>query len=114
MSQHTKQEPSQPVQTGCLSVIVRVTWLLFGNFALALLATLIVRAGTVSALDAVFWGVVSVLVGARYIDVTRLGGLTAEGDPASLRHWRRYSAYLVAASAGLWALAHAAARFVAR
>ena len=78
----------------------------FGNVALALVAVFIARAGSFSRLDVLFWAFVGALVVARYVDVTRLDGLTADGQPASLRHWRRYSGALVAIAAGVWALAH--------
>ncbi len=74
----------------------------YGNLALPLLAVLIVQAGSLSTLDAVFWGIVGTPVWVRYIDVTRFGGLTAEGEPASLRDWHRYTGYLVGASSLLW------------
>jgi len=59
--------------------------------------------------DVIFWALVGLLVWARYFDVTRLNGLTAEGKPASLHHWRRYATFLVASAALLWALAHGTA-----
>jgi hypothetical protein len=115
MSQHsTKELPPPPAQTGCLGLIVRIIWMLFGNAALALLAVHIAQAGSFSAVDVLFWAVVAAMVGVRYIDVTRLGGLTAEGEPATLRHWQRYTGYLLAASAGLYTLAHAVAGIVVR
>ena len=115
MSQHSTQElPRPPAQIGCLALIVRLIWMLFGNAALALLAVQIVQAGSFSAVDVLFWAVVAAMVGVRYIDVTRFGGLTAEGEPASLRHWQRYTGYLLAASAGLYTLAHAVAGIVVR
>jgi hypothetical protein len=113
MSRHSDRELARPpAQTGCLGLIVRVIWMLFGNAALVLLAVHIVRAGSFSAVDALFWLVVAVMVGVRYVDITWLGGLTAEGEPASLRHWRRYSASLLAAAAGLYVLAYTLAGLV--
>lgn len=115
MSQHSTRElPHPPAKTGCLGLIVRLIWMLVGNAALALLAVHIVQAGSFSAVDVLFWAVVAAMVGVRYIDVTHLGGLTAEGEPASLRHWQRYTLYLVGASTGLYALAHAVAGILGR
>ena len=115
MSQQTTQKlPHPPPQTGFLGLMIRLVWMLFGNAALARLAVQIAQAGSFSAVDVAFWAVVVVMVGVRYIDVTRFGGLTAEGEPATLRHWRRYTGYLLAASAGLYTLAHAVAGIVVR
>ena len=115
MSQHsTPKLAPPPTQTGFLGLMVRLIWMLFGNAALALLAVHIAQAGSFSMVDVLFWAVVVVMVGVRYIDVTRFGGLTAEGEPATLRHWRRYTGYLLAASAGLYTLAHAVAGIVVR
>lgn len=111
---NAKQEPPQPAPTSVLGVIFRLTWMAYGNLALALLTVLIAQAGALSALDVAFWGVVGVLVSVRYIDVTRLGGLTAEGEPASLRHWCWYTGYLLGASAVLWAFAHGVAQLAIR
>lgn len=111
---NAKQELPQPVPSSILGVIFRLTWMAYGNLALVLLAILIAQAGALSALDVAFWGAAGVLVWVRYIDVTRLDGLTAEGEPASLRHWRRYTGYLLGASAALWALAHGVAQLVIR
>jgi len=61
-----------------------------------------------------FWAAVAVLVGARYRDVTQFGGLTAEGKPATWRHWKRRTGYPLAASAGVHALAHTVAVIVVR
>jgi hypothetical protein len=115
MSPHPTQKPTPtPAQTGFLGLLVRLIWMLFGNAALALLAVHIAQVGSFSPVDVVFWAVVVVMVGVRYIDVTRFGGLTAEGEPATVRHWQRYTGYLLAASAGLYVLAHALAGIVLR
>ena len=113
MSQQTQKELPPPNPTGCAAVLVRLIWMGFGNLALALLALLIIQKGSFSVLDGVFWAMVGTLVVVRYFDVTRLHGLTADGKPASLRHWYRYAFGLLAASGGGWTLAHAAAGFVA-
>ena len=114
MSRHATQDIPPPTPAGFLSLFVRLIWMFVGNASLALLAVLIVQAGSFSAIDVVFWAVAVGMVGARYIDVTRFGGLTAEGEPASLRHWRRYAGYLLAASAGVYVLAHLVARMAGR
>ena len=68
--------------------------------------------GAFSVLDIIFAGLVGVLLLVRFVDITRLNGLTAEGEPASLAHWRRYAAMLLVASTLLWLLAHAGGRLL--
>lgn len=58
--------------------------------------------------DLVFWITVPVLAAVRYLDIRFLDGLTATGVPASMTHWRRYVVLLLAFSAVVWAIAHAA------
>lgn len=114
MPQHSPHEPSPPpAQSSFLALIVRLTWMLFGNAALALLAVHIAKTGSLTTADMLFWGVVATMVGVRYIDVTRFGGLTTEGEPASLRHWQRYTGYLLAASGGIYAAAYVVAGLMA-
>jgi len=45
------------------------------------------------------------------VDISRLGGQTVFGQPATLRDWRRYVLMLGAISLAIWGLAHAAAHF---
>lgn len=100
-SQTPHAEPS-----GCLPIIVRLVWLAFGNAALVILAGLIVQKGAYSYLDVIFWAIPGLLISLRYIDITRFQGLTAECEPATLKHWSRYSIILLLISAVLWVLAH--------
>ena len=106
MSQQPKQGAPQAEATGCLPDVVRLLWLMVGNGALFFLTILIAQRRALSALDFAFWATVVGLILIRYIDITRLNGLTKDGEPASLRHWRRYVLFLLLVSAGLWGLAH--------
>ena len=88
---------------GCL---LRLFWMVAGNLALLALTLSIFNQGGFSLLDGVYWFTVAGLAVARYIDVTRFAGLTAEGTPASLIHFRRYAIWLVIVATGLWILVH--------
>jgi hypothetical protein len=57
-----------------------------------------------SPLDALYVGLVVLLILARYMDITRCHGQTTDGGPATLAHWRRYVLGLIPVTAGLWAL----------
>lgn len=102
---HSPQDaPREP--TGCLGALVRLSWLVFGNGVLFVLALKIVRLGRFSVFDALYWAVVVGMIGLRYYDITRLGGLTTSCMPATLRDWRRYVLGLVGTAAVLWVSAH--------
>jgi hypothetical protein len=62
--------------------------------------------------DLVFWVAVSSLVVVRWLDVTRLEGKTAEGEPATMTHWRHYAAVVTGSALAAWLLAHAVAFFL--
>lgn len=98
---------------GCLAGVVRIIWMMVGNGALLLLAVLITEKKSFSGLDVAFWAIVAALILLRYIDITRLNGLTADGEPGSLKHWHRYVLFLLLLAGGVWVLAHGVARFFA-
>lgn len=100
--------PSSPPAEGmgCIAGLVRVTWLLFGNVVPVFLAVFIAEKDGFSILDIFYWAAVAGLLLVRYIDITRLGGLTGDGEPATLRHWKRYAVRLVPVFAGVWVIAH--------
>jgi len=98
-----------PPRYAFLGVLARLYWMLLGNGALGFTAAAIAqgRGSGLGRSDALFCGVAASLAVIRLVDVVYLGGTTAEGEPASLRHWIRYSAVLVPVSLGIWALARA-------
>jgi hypothetical protein len=104
------KEPSevftkQSTGTGCL---VRLCWLLLGNVAILIAARFIAlhKESFWSLTDFVFWIIVTGMIGARYLDINKFDGLTATGEPASLKHWKIYSILLIAISLVVWGLAH--------
>ena len=104
------QNPEYDSASGCL---LRVFWMLIGNLILLFCALGIFqnRSGFLGVADAFYWAAVGSLLAARYVDIRYLQGRTAEGNPASLAHWRRYAVLVCAASTTLWLLVHAAACF---
>jgi len=102
----SQQVTPQAEATGCLPVVVRLFWLIAGNLVLFFLAVSIAQRRALSARDIAYWVTVTVLILARYIDITRLDGQTKDGEPASLRTWRWYTLVLLLASGALWVLAH--------
>lgn len=100
---------SDTAPTGCLPLLLRLTWLLIGNFVLLLCAVQVAKGSSGLALDAAFFGVALALIGLRYVDIAFFNGRTTDGEPATLADWRRYAALMGVLAIGLWALARFAA-----
>lgn len=94
--------PAPAAKVGCLAAVARVYWMAIGNAMLFFCAMYAARLQAPSALDALYAGLVALLLVVRWLDITRLGGQTAEGEPATTAHWRRYALRLVPISAGVW------------
>jgi hypothetical protein len=108
MSSHTQSKTgtSKVEPLGFLGVVVRMFWLMVGNLALFMVAVFLFHGKGFSGLDIVFWAIVAALALVRYIDITRLNGLTSNSEPATLKHWHAYALKLLLISAGMWGLAH--------
>jgi len=87
--------------------------MLFGNVALIASSVAIAKhkGSFLSYADLAFGLVVFFLVGIRYIDITKMDGLTASMKPASLTDWQRYVLFLGVFALVLWGIAHAVAYF---
>jgi hypothetical protein len=104
------EPPVAPVynQTSGASVFARIFWILIGNAVLFFLALSIYQKhAALSLLDLFYWIIVVLLVVIRYCDIKYLGGLTGQGQPASIAHWRKYSKFLLLITAGAWLVVHA-------
>jgi len=102
-AQEIPLQEQQPA--GCL---LRVYWVFFGNALVALLALAILQGGARLGLaDVFYWLGVASLAGCRYADIRHYGGSTAEGQPATIAHWRRYSLLLLGVAIVVWLGVHA-------
>ena len=95
---------------GCF---LRFFWMMIGNVILLFSAYGIIqhRSSVLGIADAFYWAIVGSLLAARYVDIRYLYGTTADGDPATMAHWRRYATVLGVVSTGLWLGAHAIAYY---
>ena len=95
-----------------LGAVARLYWMLLGNAVLALIAFRIAQPGPGRTWisDVAFWTVAASLVLVRYLDIVRLDGTTASGEPASLRDWRGYSWRLLLIVLAVWIVSHALGR----
>ena len=99
-----KEQQDRHAAKGCL---LRAYWMLLGNALVALFAYRIVeRGGAITVMDLFYWLGAASLVIVRYVDIRFLGGTTAEGEPAILKHWRGYSSRVLAVSVILWLVVH--------
>jgi hypothetical protein len=101
------ENQNPPTQVNASGCFVRLVWMLLSNIVLVVCALFISKHTTnFSLADVVFWCTVVVALWLRYIDITRLGGQTAYGQPATLAHWRRYAVLLTCLAFVLWFVAH--------
>ena len=112
MTNHTKNNDNANFDnfSGCL---LRIFWMMIGNIFVFLCAVAIVQSSTgfFSTADAFYWAFVASLAAARYVDIRYYHGATAEGNPATLADWRRYTLRLVAVAGVGWLAIHAAGYF---
>lgn len=106
----TKQN-DQPTEKydSIFSLMVRTFWILFGNVILLVSAAFIFQRKDwmFHTADIIFWVTVAALVLARYLDIKLYKGLTATGQPATMRHWRKYTVILLVCLTAVWAALHA-------
>lgn len=108
MAHHQKEQAPTPVEyqslVGCLP---RIVWMGLGNMALVVAALAIHQSTGWTIADLLFWTVVGLLIGTRYVDIVRYQGLTADGQPATMAHFRRYAIVLLGTAVALWAATRA-------
>jgi len=111
-SNPTSTPPTGLTGSGCL---IRMLWFLVAHAVLLLSAAIIVAQHSkfFSPVDAVFCGAVIFAVVIRYLDIRFFCGATGTGNPATMRHWRRYAILLILVSLIVWAAAHAVGHYTA-
>lgn len=109
MSNPTETRVSEANEThqNAAGEVLRMFWLIWGNAAMLFAAGFVGKQPTWSytLTDVVFWALVVALLIARFLDIQRFGGLTANTEPATLGHWYRYAPKLVGISAVIWVAA---------
>lgn len=108
MAQDPKEQtPAQVEYQSLAGCLPRLVWMGVGNVALIVTALAIYKSAGWTIADLLFLLVVGVLITTRYVDIVRFQGRTADGEPATLGHFRRYAIVLVTTASGLWATARA-------
>ena len=98
---------SSPTPASGVGCAVRLAWLAVGPLVVMFTAAVIARHDrtSVAFASAIFWGTVLAMLGLRYLDVTKLGGMTADGNPASRADLKQYVIRGLLAAAALYGLA---------
>jgi hypothetical protein len=93
-----------PVISSFTVVVARVTWFFLGPAALLLLAAKILGAGSgwFTLLDALFFVVLGIIIGARWFEQKSGHGTTTEGKPSTWVDVQRYSVRLTVVAVAIW------------
>ncbi len=95
-----------------IALIARLFWMILGPIGLILLAMVILRHGAFSLRDGVFAIALLGAMFARYVDVSRYHGKTAEGAPATMKDVRSYMRGLLLLAVAVWGGAHVAGQVI--
>jgi hypothetical protein len=95
--------PSTPIS----AAIARLYWMIVGSGLLIGLSLYIAfNAGKSVLIPSCLYLLNLVcMILLRYIDIRFLHGQTADGEPATMQHWARYSIFLSGIAAALWGAA---------
>ena len=106
MKNETVQTPQQC--DSILSLFLRIFWTLLGNLVVFITALLIIqhKGKMFYSADIVFWCMVAAVSLARFLDIKLYGGLTDDGKPVSMAHWRKHTAILLALATAVWVIVH--------
>ena len=106
MENQTSEKPERDQSGGCL---LRLFWMVVGNMLLLLAALAILErpSRVIGPADLVFWTTVAGMLAARYADIRHFDGRTADGQPATMAHWRTYATWVCGGAGVLWLAAHA-------
>lgn len=83
----------------------RLYWMAFGNAALFFAGLNISASERMGKADAVYGGLTLTLLLARWVDITKLNGMTVRALPATRGHLQRYSVALTGFALLGWAVA---------
>jgi hypothetical protein len=102
------QDHSVEASSSAMSCLLRLVWILVGPGALYLALGMIAANGAPlpSHFDAIAAAAIAVILGTRWLDITRHGGRTVYGEPATLWHWRRHALMLLGLAVPVWLLVH--------
>ena len=89
-----------------LAGFARVTWMMIGPMMTALGCAGVFQSGSLGRYDVLATIGAALTIAARWIDIAWLDGQTADGEPANLVHWYRFSLGTVLIAGTLLVIAH--------
>ena len=86
----------------------RMMWVLIGPVALLFIIYTIIAngGGWFRFADAAYGAVLALMIGGRWIEQRSGAATTVTGEPATVRHFRRYVRILLPGAVGVWAAAN--------
>ena len=107
----TNSRPDTEVRSGEISsgvvLLGRLMWMILGPILSLFIAYAIVtREGWFTTWDAAFGVVVALMVGGRWVEQRSGSAMTATGEPATGKHFKRYVRVLLPLAAGVWVAAN--------
>jgi hypothetical protein len=100
--------------TSPVGSLARLFWLLAGPMFLLLLAVAVVRTGNgwLTPVDFAFLGVLAAMLLARWLEFRAGNPLTADGEPATPVHLRRYLVGATATGLAVWCAANVVGNYL--
>lgn len=98
MAQPTNRIPTADQSTGCFGFLLRLFWMLGGVVILIFAGLDMVINGNRGPTIVIYWLTVVAIIVARLVDIRFFRGDTYDGKPATMRHWIRHAALLLASS----------------
>ncbi len=99
MNDQSQIEPSPS-----LGVLARLYWMAIGPMITILIAiAVMMKSFEKNAItNLAYWGLVLSVILIRYLDIRYLKGETADGEPATMKHWKRFCMVHLIVFAALW------------
>jgi hypothetical protein len=101
----SQSDPKPQKSIEGLKALVRFSWILVGNVILFFLALSIVVNKAGITCDYAYWITVVALIGIRLLDIKKFAGETADFEPATMAHWRKYTIKLILVALFVYILA---------
>jgi len=86
-------DQSRNESTPSLGVLSRLYWMAIGPIAIILIVLAIIMKSFKNNIPTslIYWSLVLSIILIRYLDIRYLKGETADGEPATLNHWKKFS-----------------------
>jgi hypothetical protein len=96
--------PPTSENSSCIGLILRLFWMAFGSFALALCAIKVTLEypRNLPVLTASVFLLAILMIVARYADIRYFSGKTCDGDPATMAHLRPYAVRVAVVAATVY------------